>query len=294
MPSALRRYLTTYALRPRRRATSGSEKRPTSSRAGGVQTYGGDRDWKGGDLAGQPLAAHLVYGAAKAACQRGIAHRAEQFDLAGGPAARGGDQLDPAGFAHGDDFLKGALQAAGHDRIGREAELIQFGNAQGAPRRRKSRFWPGARRAGGGGLRAGKCRFIARILYADRLGRQARSRLKGHSAQRQRRSVARGIRRAARLTGRVTGAGIIQVKTGCQPDSRQVVWRRLGGDGQAPANHSEGRPKGIRRVTAAPAYFPMQNWLKIRSSRSSVVVWPTISPTALTAMRRSSATSSRV
>src|SRR6266568_5091575 len=38
----------------------------------------------------------------------------------------------------------------------------------------------------------------------------------------------------------------------------------------------------------------MQNWLKIRSSKSSVVVLPTISPTALTAMRRSMAANSRV
>ena len=36
----------------------------------------------------------------------------------------------------------------------------------------------------------------------------------------------------------------------------------------------------------------MQNWLKMESSKSSVVVLPTISPTALTAMRKSSATSS--
>ena len=41
-------------------------------------------------------------------------------------------------------------------------------------------------------------------------------------------------------------------------------------------------------------YFPMQNWLKIESSKSSVAVLPTISPTALTAMRKSSATSSSV
>ena len=38
----------------------------------------------------------------------------------------------------------------------------------------------------------------------------------------------------------------------------------------------------------------MQNWLKIESSKSSVVVLPTISPTALTAMRRSTAASSSV
>ena len=36
----------------------------------------------------------------------------------------------------------------------------------------------------------------------------------------------------------------------------------------------------------------MQNWLKMESSKSSVVVLPTISPTALTAMRKSSATNS--
>ena len=41
-------------------------------------------------------------------------------------------------------------------------------------------------------------------------------------------------------------------------------------------------------------YFPMQNWLKIESSKSSVAVLPTISPTALTAIRKSSATSSSV
>ena len=38
----------------------------------------------------------------------------------------------------------------------------------------------------------------------------------------------------------------------------------------------------------------MQNWLKMESSKSSVAVLPTISPTALTAMRKSSATSSSV
>src|SRR5579864_3860555 len=42
-----------------------------------------------------------------------------------------------------------------------------------------------------------------------------------------------------------------------------------------------------------PHHLPMQNWLKIVSSKSSVVVLPTISPTALVAMRRSSAASSR-
>ena len=41
-------------------------------------------------------------------------------------------------------------------------------------------------------------------------------------------------------------------------------------------------------------YLPMQNWLKIASSKSSVAVFPTISPTALTAMRKSKATSSSV
>ena len=44
----------------------------------------------------------------------------------------------------------------------------------------------------------------------------------------------------------------------------------------------------------AMGYLPMQNWLKMESSRSSVVVLPTISPTALAAMRNSSAASSRV
>lgn len=41
-------------------------------------------------------------------------------------------------------------------------------------------------------------------------------------------------------------------------------------------------------------YFPMQNWLKMESSKSSVAVLPTISPIALTAMRKSNATSSSV
>lgn len=41
-------------------------------------------------------------------------------------------------------------------------------------------------------------------------------------------------------------------------------------------------------------HFPRQNWLKMESSKSSVVVLPTISPTAATAMRRSAATSSNV
>ena len=40
-------------------------------------------------------------------------------------------------------------------------------------------------------------------------------------------------------------------------------------------------------------HFPMQNWLKMESSRSSVAVFPTISPTALTAIRSSLAASSR-
>ncbi len=60
------------------------------------------------------------------------------------------------------------------------------------------------------------------------------------------------------------------------------------------------RPPFIRYLTQAPrqaqainSYFPMQNWLKIMSSKSSVVVLPTISPTALTAMWSSKATSSR-
>ena len=41
-------------------------------------------------------------------------------------------------------------------------------------------------------------------------------------------------------------------------------------------------------------YFPIQNWLKIMSSKSSVAVLPTTSPTALTAMRKSMATNSSV
>ena len=41
-------------------------------------------------------------------------------------------------------------------------------------------------------------------------------------------------------------------------------------------------------------HLPMQNWLKMESSKSSVVVLPTISPTALAAMRKSIATSSSV
>ena len=41
-------------------------------------------------------------------------------------------------------------------------------------------------------------------------------------------------------------------------------------------------------------YFPIQNCLKIESSRSSVAVLPTISPTALTAIRKSIATNSSV
>jgi hypothetical protein len=56
--------------------------------------------------------------------------------------------------------------------------------------------------------------------------------------------------------------------------------------------------KGIgntARVTAPPSdrlHFPMQNWLKIRSSKSSVVVLPTISPMALTLIRNSVAVNS--
>ncbi len=42
------------------------------------------------------------------------------------------------------------------------------------------------------------------------------------------------------------------------------------------------------------SHFPMQNVLKMESSKSSVVVLPTISPTALAAIRKSIATSSSV
>jgi hypothetical protein len=38
----------------------------------------------------------------------------------------------------------------------------------------------------------------------------------------------------------------------------------------------------------------MENWLKITSSKSSVVVLPTISPTALTSIRQSAAANSSV
>ncbi|MDB6018149.1 MAG: hypothetical protein JWR19_2638 [Pedosphaera sp.] len=41
-------------------------------------------------------------------------------------------------------------------------------------------------------------------------------------------------------------------------------------------------------------HFPMQNWLKIESSKSSVLVFPTISPTAFTAIRKSIATNSSI
>ncbi len=50
---------------------------------------------------------------------------------------------------------------------------------------------------------------------------------------------------------------------------------------------------GLFHPTASTKrHFPMQNWLKMASSKSSVVVLPTISPTALAAMRRSKAASS--
>ncbi len=45
---------------------------------------------------------------------------------------------------------------------------------------------------------------------------------------------------------------------------------------------------------AGAVYFPMQNWLKIESSKSSVAVWPTTSPTAFTATCKSTATRSSV
>jgi hypothetical protein len=50
----------------------------------------------------------------------------------------------------------------------------------------------------------------------------------------------------------------------------------------------------FRRYFMCQLYFPIQNWLKMESSKSSVVVLPTISPTALTAMRSSPAASSNV
>jgi hypothetical protein len=50
----------------------------------------------------------------------------------------------------------------------------------------------------------------------------------------------------------------------------------------------------LSNATYGHYYLPIQNWLKMESSKSSVAVLPTISPTALTAIRKSSAASSKV
>jgi hypothetical protein len=52
------------------------------------------------------------------------------------------------------------------------------------------------------------------------------------------------------------------------------------------------RRQGFQADCPSGGYFPMQNVLKMESSRSSVVVRPTISPTALVPIRKSTATKS--
>ena len=49
--------------------------------------------------------------------------------------------------------------------------------------------------------------------------------------------------------GQVPKRRMLSGGAGCQPGSRQMAGGQLGGDGQAPANQSAGRPKGIRRVS---------------------------------------------
>lgn len=58
--------------------------------------------------------------------------------------------------------------------------------------------------------------------------------------------------------------------------------------------HSRDRLRVQDTPLSHDIHLPMQNWLKIESSKSSVAVLPTISPTASTAIRRSIATSSSV
>ena len=79
----------------------------------------------------------------------------------------------------------------------------------------------------------------------------------------------------AARTGRVhTGGDVRRLTAGGDRDRKPVVACR----------YSLGRPR----------HFPMQNWLKMESSKSSVVVFPTTSPMALVAMRSSMAATSSV
>jgi len=86
---------------------------------------------EGRDFACQPLLAHQNSGAAKAISHSGIAHGAEQLDLAGRPAAGTVARVVLAGLAPGDGFLDRALPATGQDGIGRAAELLGFSRAPG-------------------------------------------------------------------------------------------------------------------------------------------------------------------
>src|SRR6185369_8058692 len=82
-----------------------------------------------------------------------------------------------------------------------------------------------------------------------------------------------------------------QIQPGSTSTDQPVLARGLGCDFSKEMGTSRPYPS---YATSTDIYFPMQNWLKITSSRSSVAVLPTTSPTAFTATRRSSATSSRL
>src|SRR6202000_788140 len=87
-------------------------------------------------------------------------------------------------------------------------------------------------------------------------------------------------------------AACCQTKQAAHDHARE----RAAGDyeeGLFPIHRISGLIVWTRLVYYKSFHFPIQNWLKMESRRSSVVVLPTISPTALVAMRRSIAASSR-
>jgi len=75
----------------------------------------------------QPLMAHIIVGAAKAAGEFGVIVPAQHFNFACRPTAWPRFHRDAAVFAHGDDFLDGATGPAGEDGVWHFAELFQLG-----------------------------------------------------------------------------------------------------------------------------------------------------------------------
>jgi len=75
----------------------------------------------------QPLMAHTIVAAAKAAGEFRVIVPAQHFDFARRPASWLRFHRNAAVFAHGDDFLDGATSAAGEDGVWHFAELFKLG-----------------------------------------------------------------------------------------------------------------------------------------------------------------------